>query len=281
MRYSKFAATFIQLFLVSILVRGLPASPTQLDRDCYDTGGKQRSYLKACDSQASISHCCNHADLCLDNGLCLNFGWDRLYQLHGCTDPDWATPCLNQLRNDYEADSRTTVWMCEIQDNKHTHFCAGSKECCKDSNNYVSLHNYNAIYSPKRPQLRIDNFDGLEPPDMEPPLSPPSETAENTGLSSSDRIALGVGIPACFAVFIALYQCLFPGARLFPRKKTDSEHHSRHQATPNTEGNNTSIPRTGLDQRPEEPYFDDPLPESYSDSIGSLVESEDGWRNSH
>lgn len=276
MYHSTYINTFARTFVSITLLEVLAASPVKLERTCFAANGKIIDFLP-CNVEAPISHCCSNGDLCLDNGLCLDFGWDRFYEVQGCTDPDWAAPCLNQFRNQEGGEERTIVWACDVPDNKHTNYCGGivGVDCCNDTDNYFTLPNFNVIYSPLKPQNRLET---VVPGEEERQSSTPSRSR---GIGLSNGIALGVGIPACLGIVVALFQWQFPNARLFRKKNTDHDQdHNLQQVLSSRAGDGQPSSQNGRDQQLHESYTDDPLPSSYSDSIGDLLESEDGWRDS-
>jgi len=60
---------------------------------CYNNTGSPVPNMRVCDPDSNISTCCNLADFCLSNGLCLNAGANQMIEIQGCTDRTWASPC--------------------------------------------------------------------------------------------------------------------------------------------------------------------------------------------
>src|SRR4051812_35974701 len=69
------------------------------NRTCYDPSGKaitpdvERDQWVVCNPTASISHCCKHADYCMNNGLCFDAGAHNALSIQGCMDPGWGGSC--------------------------------------------------------------------------------------------------------------------------------------------------------------------------------------------
>lgn len=68
---------------------------TSGETSCYGNVGFPIEGPRVCDPTAQISNCCNPADICLSNGLCLNAGGNQMMGVLGCTDKEWRAPCHN------------------------------------------------------------------------------------------------------------------------------------------------------------------------------------------
>jgi hypothetical protein len=112
--------------------------------------------------------------------------------------------------------------------------------------------------------------------EQQQPLLP--GTSNSTRLSISDRIAVVGILFTCLGVLVGLCQWLFPGTRIFRKKKTDDDHEIYRPPLDRT-GNGQSSSQTRLDQELYETFTDDRPPQPYLDSIGDLFEFEDGWRD--
>jgi hypothetical protein len=81
---------------------------------CYAVNGKvMANYnVTACEPETAIRRCCSRADLCADNGLCLNAGGDNLWTIQGCTDWFWRTISQILRRQLYRQRNRQPVRLC-------------------------------------------------------------------------------------------------------------------------------------------------------------------------
>jgi len=66
-------------------------------RECYDIWGNVNLAQTPCltdDMEAdSPTWCCDKADYCLSNGLCLDPQVNNFMTQQGCTDQQWGSPC--------------------------------------------------------------------------------------------------------------------------------------------------------------------------------------------
>lgn len=111
---------------------------------CYSSKGDPFVYTDEepieawmpCDLTAEVSNCCSPRDYCMSNGLCLDAVQDNMMSQQGCTDSDWAEPCLNYC-GDTEADAGGLhfLWRC----NKQEHCCSNNRTstCCNDPDVHI------------------------------------------------------------------------------------------------------------------------------------------------
>jgi hypothetical protein len=88
------AITILQSFIVDSFLVAVAIAAT-----CYDGQGDQIYGTQICNPSAPISTCCDQADNCLSNGLCLDAGGNNLIVQQGCTDANWSPPCYNYCKS--------------------------------------------------------------------------------------------------------------------------------------------------------------------------------------
>jgi hypothetical protein len=131
----------------------------------------------SCNPDQATSHCCNSIDLCLDNGLCMNFGSsgnrsDRLFTLQGCTDAAWRPPCSQYFaENRFDtpgAGDRPILYLCSW-DNEGE-YCVGDPDidgdirgnasCCADASKGIkTIPWFKSIHLAQDPTKRIEYWD--------------------------------------------------------------------------------------------------------------------------
>lgn len=274
----------------------------QAQQACYRVNGKLWdsssaangiSPPKVCNPDAAASHCCSSGDLCLDNGLCLDFGWDRLLTAQGCTDRSWpGHACVlapgRRRRPPSSLPNVLTLYMCAVSGPNDALYCAADggdgPKCCFDGSERFQVPNFKTIVSAADPESRISVGGGGGSGGGRGGVG-----GGRGGLSESDRIAIGVGIALPMGgIIVTLAQWLLPGIKIRWKKSWLK----RRRRGPG-EGSSGGPPAGSGDERargisPEqpaasgisdggqdgEPYTDLPGM-SYSDHM----EFEDGWRD--
>ena len=75
---------------------------------CYYPDGSVASHDSPCHSSSTgdrSSACCNHADICLNNGLCLAQSGGEIVSRGSCTDQSWQSTACSQ----YCADGKSII----------------------------------------------------------------------------------------------------------------------------------------------------------------------------
>jgi hypothetical protein len=149
---------------------------------CYAVNGKvMANYnVTACEPETAIRRCCSRADLCADNGLCLNAGGDNLWTIQGCTDWFWGAPfhkfCDASFTDNATDSQYVFVHLCGRGTPATLGYCCGQRDdlsCCEDPSVIFQLPIFhNAPYHP-----------GEQP-----------SAAGGSRYDQSDRINLGIGI---------------------------------------------------------------------------------------
>ncbi|KAI1735043.1 hypothetical protein F4680DRAFT_318305 [Xylaria scruposa] len=201
--------------ILVLLTRGLPAL-TAATPACYYASGQTaisnpgKARLVPCDPAIEVSNCCAETDLCMGNGLCLGLNANNAFTFQGCTRPNWPEACSHGFGWPFSVmiAHYPYVWPCRFGFN--TPYCLGENaSCCADENNWVYLPKFSNIHLAGNTDYIIHDT-----------RSAVDDSVVEAALSTSDRIALGVGIGLPFvAILVAIGQWLFPKAPLWLWKR--------------------------------------------------------------
>ncbi|KAI0858843.1 hypothetical protein F4860DRAFT_287263 [Xylaria cubensis] len=201
--------------ILLLLTRGSPALTAAAPSCYYASGQTAKSNpgkvgLVPCDPAIEVSNCCTETDLCLGNGLCLGLNANNALTFQGCTRPDWPKACSHGFEWPFRVmvAQYPYVWPCRFGFN--TPYCVGENaSCCADEDNWVYLPKFSNIHLAGNTDYIIHDT-----------RSTVDNIVADATLSTSDRIALGVGIGLPFvAILVALGQWLFPNAPLWLWKR--------------------------------------------------------------
>ncbi|KAI8950151.1 hypothetical protein F4801DRAFT_550464 [Xylaria longipes] len=202
--------------LIFLLVAGgLPALAATTP-SCHYASGKAaisnpgKAKFMPCNPSAEVSNCCFETDLCMGNGLCLGLNANNAFTFQGCTRPDWPEACSHGFEWPFSVivGHYPYVWPCRF--GFKAPYCLGENaSCCTDENNWVYLPKFSNIHLAGNMDYIINDAGGSV-----------DNILASTALSTSDRIALGVGIGLPFvAILVALGQWLFPEAPVWLWKR--------------------------------------------------------------
>ncbi|KAF2234823.1 hypothetical protein EV356DRAFT_135913 [Viridothelium virens] len=215
-------------------------------------GGNLNKWVP-CNPDHNISHCCNGVDLCLDNGLCMDFGpaggvGDRLFTLQGCTDPNWGPPCPQYFAEDPNkvpgADGRVLLWACSYDSGGE--YCVGTPKlygavgtwdasCCADASRRIkTIPWFRSIHLAMDPSQRIEVWQGNNAGSED--RSSDGQGNDGKASQSSNGTSAGVGVViGVLGALFAFCQWQFPKWRIlrllrFVFKKIRQRKFSRAQA---------------------------------------------------
>ena len=264
----------------------LDGSPYPNDDEVLPDGSIHKSV--SCNPDQPISGCCNAHDLCLDNGLCMDFGpGDRVLVLQGCTDAAWRPPCpqyFAENRHDIPgADNRVILWLCSYDNDGE--YCVGSPDgdgvstwdasCCDNASKRIkSIPWFNSVHIAMEPKKRIEvmHLNLTETGNV-------NSDNDSHGLGTANTIALVAGIVAAVGVAVAFCQWQFPNLRIRRRRVAEPQANTSPPV-----GMVGPLTRLGDGSNDTELRAEDTIPyrdssfESYSDSIKNAIEAEDGWK---
>jgi hypothetical protein len=146
------------------------------------------------------SMCCRTSDICLPNGLCLNYNQNSpFYWRESCTDPTWQSPyCLNLCLspNEINPGEAGNAFVLMIQCPDDSWCCGGINDnvplCCQQKRG-VMLAATIGVTSTAAPASSATTTYSSTTASTFIPTSTSTSQAD-TGLTSSAKIGLGVGL---------------------------------------------------------------------------------------
>jgi hypothetical protein len=256
-----------------------------------------------CDPTLETSHCCYGLDICLDNGLCMGFNpdlrKDRILSLAGCTNPAWPLPCpqhfVSDRHNVPDGWPKIGLFSCDT----YGEYCVSTKPsgdawdascCANESLRIKGIPWWRTMHLAMDPSQRIHVYTGNFPVTL-------AEEGIDDKPDTRDPFILTVvgATVAVITVLVGICQWQFPKLRLWRwivrRRRLEAEQAGRFyrhgsidlsRDEPVVRGSGTAVdletspgasaPSPNIPTREGNPF------ESYGESIGDLLETEDGWR---